>query len=86
MSELTDALEKLKIVPRGPRCSVGVLLSDLQDNDPAGYKLLSEMIDNNDIGSAQIVSALAAAKVRMGRETIVRHRRRAKGTGCRCVW
>lgn len=85
MSAISDALSGLHATPRGPKCSVGALLDDLKDNDPAGYELLAEALHNPDIPAPQIVKALSSVGIRLHRDSILRHRRRAKGSGCACA-
>lgn len=84
MSSISDALASLRPQPRGPQCSVGALLNRLQTEDPKGYEALKAGIDNLDIPAASIASALAQVDIHLHRDTIIRHRRRARGTGCRC--
>lgn len=84
MSTISNALASLRPQPRGPQCSVGALLDRLRTDDPAGHDALVASIDNLDIPAIRISQALAEIGIKLHRDTIVRHRRRARGTGCRC--
>lgn len=84
MSALTDALTSLRTERRGPQCSVGALLDTLKTTDPDAHRLLTEHIENASVPAPSIALALNEAGFRINRDAIVRHRRRAKGTGCRC--
>lgn len=83
-SPIQQALANLKMLHRGPQCSLGALLGDLKENDPEGYKALQAAIEDRNINAPTLVRALAEAGHRLHRDTIVRHRRRGTATGCRC--
>lgn len=85
MSAIEAALRALKAKKRGPQCSVGALLDELQETDPAGHQALIEILENRDITAPVIANALAQLGYKVHRDTIVRHRRRAKGSGCSCA-
>lgn len=67
--------------PRGPRCTVGVILDTL---DAATAQKVRGVLDTPAISSTQIADALNNSGHRVQAPAVARHRRRGASNGCRC--
>jgi hypothetical protein len=84
MSTLTDALKDVEAglgrYP-GPQCTVAKILEQISADD---RDRLNRLLDNPDIPGSLIADALTRNGHTVSDKTILRHRRRSNGGGCRC--
>lgn len=81
---LSSLLSELpKPTARGPRCSIGLLLDQLQESDPKGAEALRARLDD---GTPALVlsDALMKAGHAIKATTVRRHRKRGLSNGCAC--
>lgn len=83
VSDLAQALRDIPVKPilRGPRCTVGVLLDELNAEEADA---LEALLQNELITLPQIVETLYRHGHKVGEHALRRHRRRSTGTGCAC--
>ncbi|MFB6505625.1 hypothetical protein ACFC07_21960 [Streptomyces sp. NPDC056099] len=67
--------------PRGPRCTVGAILDEL---DSSTAQKVREVLDSVAISSTQIADALTGSGHQVQAPAVARHRRRGASNGCRC--
>ncbi|MEU6632830.1 hypothetical protein ABZ905_31790 [Streptomyces parvus] len=77
LTQLTEAPP----APRGPRCTVGAILDEL---DFSTAQKVREVLDSVAISSTQIADALTGSGHRVQAPAVARHRRRGASNGCRC--
>lgn len=83
---LTDRLNGLANAPvvQRPRCSVLLLLLELEKTDADAGKALLAAIDNASVPAGMISDTLAGSGHRIPEQTIRRHRKRQRTGGCLC--
>jgi hypothetical protein len=62
-------------------CGVGKMMMKLDATDRAALK---EVLDNPEVQVIAISRTLEINNIKVGYDLIARHRRRNKGSGCRC--
>ncbi|MEU5181142.1 hypothetical protein AB0G49_13930 [Streptomyces longwoodensis] len=81
---LTSALSRLMEEPdrpRGPRCTVGIILAAL---DTTTAQKLNQLLDSPAVTSTRIADALTRNGHPVQAPAVARHRRRGASNGCRC--
>lgn len=68
--------------PRGPRCTVGIILAGI---DAATAEKLNRLLDNASVTSTRIADALTGNGHPVQAPAVARHRRRGASNGCRCA-
>lgn len=71
-------------VLRGPACTVGIILDDLQQTDPDGHSALVNLLDRTQVSAGQIAEVLASGGKAVSSQTVRRHRLRLRSAGCAC--
>ncbi|MFI8265279.1 hypothetical protein [Streptomyces sp. NPDC085665] len=67
--------------PRGPQCTVGIILNEL---DTGTAQKVREVLETPGISSTQIADTLTSSGHRVQAPAVARHRRRGGSNGCRC--
>ncbi|MFJ5143049.1 hypothetical protein [Streptomyces sp. NPDC088707] len=67
--------------PRGPRCTVGSVLDDLDADTAAKFRIV---LDNPAVTATRIADTLTSSGHRVQAPAVARHRRRGGSNGCRC--
>ena len=83
---LANALNGLIDTPalRGPACTVGRILDDLEGTDPDAHGALVNLIDGTHVSAGQIANVLASGGKQVSSQTVRRHRLRLRSSGCAC--
>ncbi|MGW7090096.1 hypothetical protein ACWGH2_42305 [Streptomyces sp. NPDC054871] len=77
LNQLTEAPP----APRGPRCTVGVILSEL---DSGTAQKVRDVLDQAAVSATQIADTLTGSGHPVQAPAVARHRRRGASNGCRC--
>ena len=83
MNGLVSALEQLtsEAYTNKSRCNVDVVLQQMSAEEAAK---VADLIDRSSVPATKIAQVLQANGYRVGWESVNRHRKRVRGTGCRC--
>mgnify|MGYP007090101239 CR=1 FL=1 len=86
MSDLTEDLQALleskAEVPHQKRCSVGMVLEQVTDDQREKLEIL--LSDGCQVASGKVADTLRKWGFDVAYNAVQRHRRRHKGTGCLC--
>ncbi|MEU3652837.1 hypothetical protein AB0E67_08280 [Streptomyces sp. NPDC032161] len=76
-----DALTQAPAVRKGPPCSVGSVLTSV---DEETTEVLRRILDTRTVSSTAIAEVLSQHGQAVTSYTVARHRRRGEANGCRC--
>ena len=86
MSDLTDDLQALleerTVMPYHKRCAVGEVLEQVSDEQREKLEILLE--DGCPVASGKVADTLRKWGFNVAYNSVQRHRRRHRGTGCLC--
>ncbi|EXU69514.1 hypothetical protein Z951_03035 [Streptomyces sp. PRh5] len=77
-----DALIDTPTVRKGPLCSVGTVLTSVDEETAA---TLRRILDTRTVSSTAIAEVLSQHGQTVTAYTVARHRRRGRANGCRCA-